>query len=287
MRSSLLAFLFVVGACRSDDPPAAVSTEVAAPPASSVKPPVAPVAPGPRASLWPDGKAAPSPLAERLCKAVHDVPNAARAKCCEGSPAISFTDECVRLTSFALADATISIDAAALERCEKDSAVAFAGCDWVAPQRTRPVPSCLDLVRGRVAVDGACRSSLECTRGLHCAGLTPNAPGKCRPPSAVGQACSSPPDVLASVSRQAEPAICDGFCAKRRCVAGTTVADGAACDANTRCGPRSFCDAGKCVPARSRGEPCANPQQCEATCVDGVCGPQCQVVPRDKPKVAP
>lgn len=281
MRSALLVLLFVAGACRSDDPPPAPPSDV------SVSIATAPKAPPARASLWPDGKAKVDPVAARLCKAVHDVPSEARAKCCKGSPPVSFVDECVRLVSFALADATVGIDPAALERCEKDSAAAFAGCDWIAPQRTRPVPSCMDLIRGRVAKDAACRSSLECTPGLHCAGLAPNAVGKCRPPSAVGQACVSPPDVFASVSRQAEPAICDGFCSKRVCVAGTKVADGEACDASKRCGPRSFCDAGKCAPARKAGEACANPQQCEGTCLAGVCGGSCDGGSRDKGKLAP
>ncbi len=283
MRSASLLLVFALGGCRSDEPQPSPSREVAAPAAA-----VDATAPPARVGLWPDGKAKADPLAVRLCKAVHEVPNAARAACCKGSPPVSFVDECVRLTSFALADKTIAIDAAALEACEKDSAAAFAGCDWVAPQRTRPVPSCMNLISGHVALGASCRSSLECTPGLHCAGLSPNAPGGCRAPSAVGQACTAPPDVFASVSRQAEPAICNGFCTKRVCVAGTKVADGAACDASTRCGPRSFCDAGKCAPVRKKGEACTSPQQCEATCVEGVCGQLCSAgAPRDKGPVAP
>src|SRR5690242_5432063 len=54
----------------------------------------------------------PQASAVALCSAIHALPEARRAACCEEAPRSFYYDECVRLLSSAVRDGHVEIDAA-------------------------------------------------------------------------------------------------------------------------------------------------------------------------------
>jgi len=226
--------------------------------------------------VYPMQAGAPSPLAQRLCEAIQELPAKRRASCCESTPGLLLTGECVRMLSAALASGAVKLEASAVDACVQAMEQAHQGCDWIGPG-TLPTPAaCLGLVRGTLASGARCRSSLECVEGLRCHGVGPTDPGVCGAPGGTGQLCAISVDPLAAYLRQdtldeARPE-CQGHCFRRQCA--DPVALGGACGLEEQCGPGLHCSEGKCAQGERAGlgQPCAN-GGCEegARCVLGVC----------------
>lgn len=264
----------------------------------------APVEPGPI-----------EPLAARLCDALHAVPGGRQAACCgavigsggSGAPR-GLAGECTRLLSAALRAGSAALEPAAVERCERASAAAFAGCDWVTPLAPEAPAACRGLVAGLREAGAACASSLECRSGLACRAAGAGAPaGTCAPPAAAGEACGGGFDLLATYLRAEPRAECAGSCHAGRCA--DAVAAGGMCLSNAQCATGSHCAAGRCVAGafaaleapctgsscgagaicrggtcralKRSGEACGAPFECLAACnipagaTTGTCGMRC------------
>jgi hypothetical protein len=206
--------------------------------------------------VYPKIAGPPDPLAEKLCSALHDVPNKRRAECCQSTPGFSLTRECVRILSHALSDKSISLDAAAVDACATQSTAAYEGCDWVGPTNVSLPSACDGILRGNIGEGKRCRSSLECQDGMRCVGLGPTDTGVCRKPSAVGFPCSLAVDTLGAVTRQdnleRQHPECAGYCLQRRC--RDFVAVHGACKTNAECGAGKVCLGGSCEEGEAPGE---------------------------------
>jgi hypothetical protein len=267
------------------------------------------------AAVWPfatptlvDAAPAPPSLARRLCDALQALPETRKSSCCGTSPAKGFADACVRDLDRALRDGAVALEAEAVDACATDSATELAGCDWVTPYMPRTPRTCRGIVRGRLELGHACRSSLECRDGLHCRGV-------CVPPAPLGASCSAAVDALTTYLRQGDAQTrhpeCAGSCVRGRCAA--PVAIGGACTVDAQCAAASHCRAGRCVagaspalgdacdrescadglqclagrcaPPKKAGEPCTQPFECEAACLSpsadkpGTCGMKCSAWP--------
>ncbi len=251
--------------------------------------------------VYPLLKGDPHPVAVRLCAAVQGLPARRRAECCSRAAAPGVESECLRNVSGALTLGGVTVDEAALARCEEAVKTSLAGCDWVAPfpMAPPPPPACLGLFKGTLAAGAVCRSSLECKDGAQCAGAGPTTTGRCVAARDQGP-CGPSVDVLAVNARQDDvekthPA-CTGFCDRHQCA--PLRKDGEACLYNAPCGPGHHCndrnvcqpgeaghegeaclglrcdpglrcDQGKCVAPRRENEPCERDAQCRASCVQG------------------
>lgn len=226
--------------------------------------------------------AAPDPLAARLCLALHTVPAARRAQCCEQKTlGYLVTDDCVAMLSAALAAGGVAISESSVAACEKAMADAHGGCGWVGPFPA-PVPAACDgLVTGSAEAGTPCRSSLECAPGLACRGLAPTTRGVCVPPSRRGRPCQTGIDPLAALTRQQSAASahpeCEGFCARHLCQDATPV--GEPCQTNLQCGRDAHCEDGTCQPGAEAAE--------GAICADGGCprGTRCIDKACQKPRL--
>lgn len=222
------------------------------------------------------GSSEPTPLARRLCGALHELPSARRAECCGGTAAASLlATECIRVVSAALKSGAVSLDEVTVDRCEAAQARAFAGCSWVGRWLT-PLPSeCDSLFMGRSKAGEVCRSSLECAVGTYCVGIGPTDTGRCGPPKSDGQACRTAVDPLVVYARQSagkQHPECAGYCGHRRCMANA--AAGAACTIAEECPSGQHCDGAKCVAGSlaEAGERCvANACAGGLRCSGGVC----------------
>jgi len=226
--------------------------------------------------VYPTQAGAPSPLAQRLCGALQELPARRRAECCGGSPGSLLTGECVRMLGAALSSGAVKLEAPAVDACVQALEQAHQGCEWIGPQAP-PVPSaCLGILRGTLASGARCRSSLECAEGQRCHGVGPTDTGVCGPPGAPGQLCALSVDALATYTRQdtldeAHPE-CQGHCSKRLCA--EPVARGGACVHEGQCAPGLHCAEGKCAEGERAGlgQPCVNGGCQEgARCIQGVC----------------
>jgi hypothetical protein len=253
----------------------------------------------------------PDPLAKRLCDALHALPEARKAACCNaGTATRGLAAECARVLSDALRAGRVALDPAAVARCERASAEAYAGCDWVTPLAPAAPAACRRLVAGVFAAGAPCDSALECQAGLACRA------GVCASPGAAGAACGgAAADLLTLYTRQtaaAEHPDCDGYCsldgrcarwvavdgpcwssqqcasgnhcAAGRCAAGAVASLGEPCTGSA-CGEGAICAAGRCVARKQAGETCSSPFECLATCNvaagagAGTCGMRCTALP--------
>ncbi|HEX9736010.1 MAG TPA: hypothetical protein VGG06_28950 [Thermoanaerobaculia bacterium] len=218
----------------------------------------------------------PEPLAERFCAAVHTL-QAERRKACCGTAAESLAEVCVRHLSPALRRGTVTLDAAAVDRCAADTAVELEGCGWVRPLLPKPAAACAGLLQGTLAAGSACASSLECADGLYCRGLSQEGPGRCAAPAAARAPCEAPADNLAAfTASRGDPRHreCDGQCVRGRCL--PFAAAGEPCSGRASCRPGLNCLDGRCAdrPLPAIGEPCAGGAGCgDGYCRDGVCAP--------------
>ncbi len=256
----------------------------------------------------------PDPLAQRFCDALHALPAARQAACC-GAPSASrgLAAECARVLTAALRERRVALPPAAVEGCERESAAAFAGCEWVTPLAPAAPAACRAVVDGLLAAGAACSSALECGAGLTCSA------GVCASPGGAGAACGGGADLLAIYTRadaSAHPE-CAGYCNGGRCAAAVAV--GAACFSTQQCAPGTHCAGGHCVggavarlgeacsgnaceegaicmggrcAARKRtGETCTAPFECLAACIippgaaAGTCGMRCPGAPAPAPLV--
>lgn len=226
--------------------------------------------------VYPTQAGAPSPLAQRLCEAIQEIPARRRAACCQGSPSVLLTGECVRMLSVALSSGAVKLAAPDVDACVQAMEHAHQGCEWVGPQPPAMPAACLGIMQGTLALGARCRSSLECAEGLSCHGVGPTDMGVCGPPSEVGQLCALSVDALATYTRQdtleEKHPECQGHCAKRQCA--TPVAIGGACVFEAQCAPGLHCAAGKCAEGEfaGLGQPCVNGSCGDgARCIQGTC----------------
>lgn len=258
----------------------------------------------------PSGAGPADPLAERLCAALHTLPEERKAQCCTTAPSSTLAQECTRTLSAALRQGALQLDAAAIDRCTADSSSKFAGCDWVTPLVPRSPDSCQGAAQGLAPAGAACASSLECQDGLFCRSRA-EAKGVCAPPAPAGSACGGSTDTLATFLRQTDLGRrhpeCAGYCLAARCAAhsplgaaclssrqcapgqhcgagtcreGAFAALGEACT-GTSCGADASCQAGKCVALKAEGASCTSPFECKGACLmqagatTGTCGKKC------------
>jgi len=247
------------------------------------------------------------PLAERLCRALHGLPEERRAACCNAQIGITLVDECARVLSAALAAGAVRLGAGEVDACATAMASALDGCDWVGAFPSPLPAACRGLARGALASGAVCRSSLECAGGLRCRGAGPTATGRCAPALGEGAACGLAVDALAPFVRDdavdAEHPECAGFCDHHRC--RSSLAANAACAVSAQCGRGRRCGGGACIAGErgAVGEPCsggdcddglrchrgrciapgadgvacASDFECRGGCVGGRCGKRCGV----------
>jgi len=229
------------------------------------------------------------PLAQRLCEALHGIPEARKAQCCGRAPSSSLADECARTLSDALRDNHLRLDPSGVDRCAEETSKTLAGCDWVTPLAPASPEACGDLLRGDSEAGSACRSSLECRDGLFCRGAAADKAGACAAPGAAGASCGVSADVLAGYTRQTMEVRhpeCAGYCLAGRCAA--FVALGGSCSSNRQCAPGQYCGQSRCQPGpqpavalKAAGEPCTSPFECRGACLvpagaqAGTCGMKC------------
>jgi hypothetical protein len=307
LRGCLIAFVAIVAthcakdrdASSSRPSPAASSTAQAEPADEAIQ------------SVYPLDAGTPDPLVQTLCRALHELPEQRRSACCDTRPGIVFTGECVRMLTAAVRFKAVTLDPADVDRCVTAMGRAHEGCEWVGPYPPDPPPECLGIVRGTLARGTRCRSSLECSDGLRCQGSGPMTPGRCGPPRADGEACSTAVDPLVGFTKQApeDPAhpeckgYCDhlrctpkvalggacrfaaqceaGGCATGKCAAHVMAKSGEACPTG-ECGDGSRCLEGRCVQRKAAGGVCKTDFECLGACLKGdggpgVCGRRCDV----------
>ncbi len=226
-------------------------------------------------SVYPLDAGPADPVVQKLCTALHDVPEQHRAACCDQKPGLVFTGECVRTLTGAVRAGAVALEAAEVDRCVAAMGTTYDGCDWVGPWPPEVPAACEGIVHGKLTQGVRCRSSLECKPGLRCQGVGPTSPGLCAPPHESGSACGAAVDALAAFTKQskldaAHPE-CTGYCERLRCAPTTPL--GGACKFAAQCGDGS-CMGGKCVArvVAKVGEPCPS-GDCEgdARCVSGTC----------------
>jgi hypothetical protein len=305
--------LLVVTHCSKErqDKPAPVSS--AAEPAAAP----APAAPNGGAaareqvrSVYPLDAGPADPLVHKLCSALQDLPEQRRAACCEQGTGVVVTGECDRTLTAAVSSKAVSLDAIEVDRCVAAMQKAHEGCDWIGPFPPETPTECEGIVHGALEAGAACRSSLECVKGLRCHGVGPTAGGVCGPARADGQACGSAVDTLAVYAKQqaeleSAHQECSGYCDRLRCAHRVALGDacrnGAQCGdggcAAGKCAPHVLgkpggacptgecaedarCIAGKCVERGPAGSACKNDLECRGGCLNsdggsGVCGKRC------------
>jgi hypothetical protein len=218
---------------------------------------------------------APEPAAQRLCGLLDDTLEKHRAACCNQPPHVVITSECVRMLSAAIKSKAVTLDAAALDGCEKAFTAAMTGCDWVGPFGPDFPPACTALLQGHLAAGATCHSSVECVAGLHCSGVGPTAAGTCAAPASDGAPCNLAVDPLQLYTRQdaeAQHGECAGRCDRHHCA--KPVPEAGECHASVECGREAHCGAGHCRRGRfaPAGEACTG-ADCAAGlhCIDGKC----------------
>lgn len=217
-----------------------------------------------------------APEAERYCTAVHGLVEHRNKECCgRGSSRAIVGRQCKNLLTAAMADGALTVDEKSLATCESERSQSLAGCDWVGGRLDLP-ESCGAALSGTRAAGKSCRSSLECSVGLVCAGVSPSEAGRCAEPATAGKRCGTGIDPLAGyvgLAGSDRVQECAGFCANHKCRSFAEL--GERCVSNAHCGPHAHCNADKvCAKgaAGAVGEACLG-GGCDAgsTCVDGLC----------------
>lgn len=258
--------------------------------------------------VYPPLAGAASPLAQKLCTALQDLPHARRAACCSAQKGLVFTDLCTQTLSSALQGGALSLDPARVDACAAAQARAYDGCGWVG-QWSVPLPAeCANLFQGLRKSGAPCRSSLECADGLRCAGVGPTQAGRCGPPRGDGEGCLGSVDALAVYTQQdleQHHRECAGYCGHRRCE--PVLARGASCVMSRACAAGLHCDGDHCVSGaearegercvgdscaaglrcvadvcrtpRPEGAACKDDRECSGGCIPAThtCGPRCDV----------
>ncbi len=214
------------------------------------------------------------PLAVRLCQSLYALPEERRAACCSARPGVVLADACSGVLSAALRSHSLLLEPSRVEACTAALARVYAGCGWVGPFGPAVPGECAGLFTGMRAAGETCRSSLECTAALTCAGAGPTDEGRCAPPGGRGASCGTAVDALATYTRQdveAPHPECQGLCRRHRCE--DAVARGAACETSQQCRPGHHCAEGLCAEGLAGvGQRCSG-GDCGAglRCLDGKC----------------
>jgi hypothetical protein len=268
------------------------------------------------ASVYPALRGSADARAERLCRTLHEVPEAKRATCCKSPSGLVMTSECLRMLTGALASKALEIDDAQLGACEKALEDTYKGCDWVGPFPP-PMPKvCSGLAKGKVAKGQRCRSSLECEDKLRCKGVGPTSAGVCAEAADKGEGCGGTVDPLATLMRstdlEQEHPSCKGYCARfkcdergginavctqsrdceaglqciqKKCLARAPAKTGEACPGGV-CEAGVDCILGKCSARKEAGQACKTDFECLGGCVKpkdakfetkGKCGMRCEI----------
>jgi hypothetical protein len=169
--------------------------------------------------------APPTPLAQKLCAGLIDMPEQKRATCCASAPGVVNTAECTQALSAALRYQAVAIEEADVDKCVAAFDKALDGCDWVGPVAPRPPLECQNIVKGSFPEGTRCRSSLECASALLCRGLGPGTAGTCALPKLPGELCGGTVDTLASYLRDGSlekrhPECSTAHCSRHRCAIG-------------------------------------------------------------------
>jgi len=174
-------------------------------------------------SVYPRSSKAVAPEVERLCQVFSALPRERRAACAGNAAPLVLTSECTRMLGAALADGAVTFSAPAAEQCIAEQSARYQSCDFMARGTLAPPDSCRALLTGTRARGATCRSSLECTTGLHCKGASPVESGRCAAPSAAGVRCGLAADPLAAYvpRRDADHPECAGTCVRNRCASTT------------------------------------------------------------------
>lgn len=277
----MAAWLLLASASGCDARPGATTTIDSAPSASA----------SPVASVAIDAGKKPDPLIDELCAALHSLPEARRAACCQRPASLDLGDECRRGLAASVGEGTIALDAAEVRACVVAMEQSFQGCDHVGPNRPPLPAACVGIVHGRSVAKTACRSSLECADGLRCHGLGPASAGTCDVPRADGEPCGSTVEVLATYTGQrdltAKHRECIGRCDGQKCVAAPSAPPppprlDQPCPQGV-CGDGARCVSGKCVAPKPAGAPCDVDRECIGGCLkppgtkSGKCGMRCDL----------
>ncbi|MFT3842101.1 MAG: hypothetical protein QM723_34235 [Myxococcaceae bacterium] len=252
--------------------------------------------------------AAPDPVAQKVCHALHAIHAERRAECCGGNAGPNIAEQqCVTMLSQSLQAQSVKVSPAKLKDCEGAQMNQYEGCAWPSLDDNLPAAACAELIEGLLPGGAVCRSSLECQPGLHCGGGGPTDLGHCSGPSKPPSACALAVDPLGTYTAQRLDDLhpeCEGACERHRCTPALDA--GIACVSSLECGPNRHCatDAGcvegglalkgepcvaggcandlrcidaKCAPAKKSGERCEHDSECIGACSKdgGVCGPRC------------
>ncbi len=190
-----------------------------------------------------EANATPNPLAEKLCKGLHEMPEDKRAKCCTTTMGIVVTSECVRNLSAALKYKALDLSESDVDACLAAFEKTLTGCDWVGPFPPGPPAACMGMFKGKIGAGQKCRSSLECQKNLRCLGVGPTTPGKCGDAKSTGELCGGTVDTLATYTRQndldKQHPECKEKCIKHKCsppaAADATCQTTADCEEGLQC----------------------------------------------------
>src|SRR5262249_42595340 len=80
-----------------------------------------------------DATLPPSPLAQKLCGAIHDTREDRRMACCGSGNKLRVTSECVRMLTASLHANAMTANEAGVDACAQAITKQFEGCDWVGP----------------------------------------------------------------------------------------------------------------------------------------------------------
>lgn len=230
--------------------------------------------------MYSDVAGATDPLAEKLCTALHVLPEARRAACCKITPGIDMSSECVKIVSAATHSKAVTLDAGKVSACAAAMDKALSGCLWPGPWGVGVPVECERLLVGHRPQGELCRSSLECQTGLRCRGVGPTATGRCDKPLPTGERCALAVDALAVYAREevdVDHPECTGFCGHRACF--DKVSEGGKCVSVEDCKSGLHCSGTVCKKGllSAAGEACVGEACADGTrCMNGVCG-----VPRD------
>lgn len=225
--------------------------------------------------VYSDFEGAALPLAQKLCDALYEIPEARKAACCKSGRATVLTPLCATTLSAALRSKGVSLDPGAVDRCVAAQTKAHDGCSWVGPTTDPLPPECRLLLKGLRKTGEVCRSSLECGDGQHCLGVGPMDPGRCGPPRPDGQACRESVDPLAVYSLEYDEdshhGECAGYCGHRKCEPAAPLH--AKCSLAHQCAAGLYCNGEQCVKGDlpKVGDRCLEECAFGARCVSGKC----------------
>lgn len=245
----------------------------------------------------------------RFCEALHDLPESRRAACCRRRMGTVATGLCIQALSSAVRSKALAVDEAKLRSCLSSLRTSLEGCEWIGPLRPPLPEDCQGVLVGKIPVDKACKSSLECHSGLICYGAGPTQAGRCIQSLPAGASCGTGVDVLVAytgLNVEGGHRECQGYCLGHRCTNRSPI--GSECKASMHCVAGAHCADGKCVAGsvarigddcsggdcetgsrciRKRcseplasGASCTMDQECRGGCLPadggGVCGIRCE-----------